>query len=375
MIIPLLFAAVMKWYESYDSGVTAVRAKNYAAAAQALNAAIAEVPAESGAARAGNTIITYTPHFWLGIARYNLGDLDGALREFKTSEDQGVVQNTPYYAQLREWVARANGEKQRRAENAASDSKREANAAVGKALSAQTDAVGAGADRSDAYRAAQRKLTEALDTNAKAGTDVHAYKRAADLAAQARDLFAGAAAEAKREKAEKASRPPVPKPQPAPAPKTIEIAVPFEPAPMPQPVVVPPPAPAPVPAPVPQPIVESKASVDARIAAQNEHRKQIEAKAKPAVDLRSPLESAYRAYAAGDVAKADALLSQILATNASAEAYLLRGCARYTQATLSRGTLDAATEDFRAALKMNNALRLDRSAFSPKLVAYFEQLR
>ena len=69
------------------------------------------------------------------------------------------------------------------------------------------------------------------------------------------------------------------------------------------------------------------------------------------------------------------LLSQVLATNASAEAYLLRGCARYTEAMLTRGKLDAATEDFRAALELNPALRLDRSAFSPKLVAFFDQLR
>src|SRR5207244_1687619 len=112
------------------------------------------MPSESGAARARNEIITYTPHFWLGIAKFNLGDLDGALREWKTSEEQGVVQNTPYYAQLREWVARANTEKQRRSENAAADGKREANAVVGKALSAQTDAVATGADHRDAYRAA-----------------------------------------------------------------------------------------------------------------------------------------------------------------------------------------------------------------------------
>jgi hypothetical protein len=388
-LVLLLFVALPafgaeKWFEAYNRGVNAVRSKNYQAAADALGGALAEMPAESGAARAGNTIITYTPHFWLGIARFNLGDLDGALREFKTSEEQGVVQNTPYYAQLREWVARANTEKQRRSENAAADSKREANAAVGRALSAQTDAVGAGADRTDAYRAAQRKLTEALDTNAKAGTDIHAYKRAADLAAQARDLFAGAAAEAKREKA---ARPPAVKPQP----KTIEIAVPFEP----------PPQPVPVPVPEPQPVIESDASVTARIAAQNERRKQIEEKTKPAdvgrvlnpsVAAERPpsaadglrtrptlaLESAYRAFAAGDVRKSDELLSHILAANASAEAYLLRGCARYTQAMLSRtpeALLSAAAEDFRAALRLNRALRLDRGAFSPKLVAYFDQVR
>ena len=340
-MIALVLFAVMKWYESYDLGVSAVRAKNYQAGADALNAALAEMPNEIAAARAGKTIITYTPHFWLGMAKFNLGDVDAALREFKTSEEQGVVQNTLYYAQLREWVARANAEKQRRAENAAG-SKREANAAVGRALSAQTDAVAAGADRSDAYRAAQRKLQEAIDTNA--------YKRAADLASQARELFAGAAAEAKKRKAER--------PRPSPVPSRAVPATP------------PPPLP-----------VESEASVEARIAAQNEHRREIEGKTKAPVsapkpvDLTAPLESAYRAFAAGDFRKTDALLSQVLATNASAEAYLLRGCARYTEAMLTRGKLDAATEDFRAALELNPALRLDRSAFSPKLVAFFDQLR
>jgi hypothetical protein len=377
MIALVIFAAVMKWYEAYSFGVNAVRAKNYQAGADALAAAIAEMPNESAAVRARNEIITYTPHFWLGIAKFNLGDLDGALREWKTSEEQGVVQNTPYYAQLRDWVARANAEKQRHAENAAAGSKREANAAVGRALSAQTDAVAAGADRTDGYRAAQRKLQEALDTNARGGTDIHAYKRAADLAAQARDLFAAAAAEAKREKASR----PVPQPQPKPQPKVIEIPVPFEPAPAPVPQP-PPPAPQPQPVAAPTP-VESESSVAARVAAQNEHRKQIETKLKPKTvevtapkpDPRAPLESAYRAFAAGDLALSEQVLTSMLAAGPNAEAYLLRGCTRYTRAVLGRGSLDAASDDFRAALKMNNALRLDRSAFSPKLVAYFESLR
>ena len=56
----------------------------------------------------------------------------------------------------------------------------------------------------------------------------------------------------------------------------------------------------------------------------------------------------------------------------------MRGCARYTRAMLSRTPdplLVAATDDFRAALQRNGALRLDRNAFSPKLVAFFEQVR
>ena len=40
MIALVVFAAVMKWYESYDAGVNAVRAKNYQAGAEALSAAL-----------------------------------------------------------------------------------------------------------------------------------------------------------------------------------------------------------------------------------------------------------------------------------------------------------------------------------------------
>lgn len=402
-------AAPEKWYEAYDRGVSAVRSKNYEAAAEALGRAVAEMPAESGAVRARNEIITYTPHFWLGIAKFNLGDLDGALREWKTSEEQGVVQNTPYYAQLRDWVARANAEKVRRSEIAASPSKREANAAVGRAVSAQMDAVAAGADRSDGYRAAQRKLREALDTNAKAGTDIRAYKRAADLAAQARELFVIAADEAKKQKA---ARPPAvarQMPPPQPQPKPIEVTVPFEPQPakvVQQPAPVPLPAPPPVPAPQPAPVVESEALVSARIAVQDYRRHLIEAHlpvseaqkldrelaGKPdekmiarvaqqvavkekELEARAHLEAAYRAFAAGNFTAAEQSLSRILDSAPIAEAYLLRGCARYTRAVLTRGSLDAASADFRAALKLNRALRLDGAAFSPKLVAYFDEVR
>src|SRR5438045_8550040 len=92
--LPAIAAAPEKWFEAYSRGVNAVRAKNYDAAADALGRAVAEMPAESGAARARNEIITYTPHFWLGIAKFNLGDVDGALREWKTPEEQGAAQNS-----------------------------------------------------------------------------------------------------------------------------------------------------------------------------------------------------------------------------------------------------------------------------------------
>ncbi|HEX2059339.1 MAG TPA: hypothetical protein VHK90_01230, partial [Thermoanaerobaculia bacterium] len=100
-----------------------------------------------------------------------------------------------------------------------------------------------------------------------------------------------------------------------------------------------------------------------------------EAAAAPqAPDLRP----AYRAFARGDLARSEQLLTNILSTQQTAEAFLLRGCARYTRAMLSRTPdplLLAATDDFRAALERDRSLRLDRNTFSPKLVTFFEQVR
>ncbi|HEX9160246.1 MAG TPA: hypothetical protein VF980_00960 [Thermoanaerobaculia bacterium] len=101
--------------------------------------------------------------------------------------------------------------------------------------------------------------------------------------------------------------------------------------------------------------------------------------AQPHVDpAHAQLQSAYQAFAAGNVDASDRALTSMLRSRPSAEAYLLRGAVRYTRAMLSRDPdpmLGAAKNDFRAALKMKKALRLNRNAFSPKLVAFFEEVR
>ena len=438
--IPL--SAAERWWESYNRGVAAVRAKSYEAGAEALQRAVAEMPVENGAARAKNEIITYVPHFWLGIARFNLSDVEGALREWKTSEDQGVVQSTPYFAQLREWEARARSERQRRSESAAGDSKRDANAAVGRAVSAQMDAVAAGADRSDGYRAAQRKLQEAMEANGKGGTEIRAYRRVAELATQARELFVNAGEDARKQRASRAPAAARQNPQPVPPPAAparrepqvateVAAAAPQVSPVLPRstsPAAAPQPAPGKTPpASLPALAVESEELVNARMALQQFRRhladlhlptdevQKLERTLKSNPDpsairgveervatrerelSRNPkskvievtssrlrgegkneLESAYRAFAAGDLAVSERQLSRMLATRESAEAYLLRGCTRYTHAMLSRdrdALLGGAASDFRSALKLNRSLKLERSSFSPKLIAYFEQLR
>ncbi len=429
-----------KWIEAYNRGVSAVRANNFQPGAQSLQKAIEEMPQENAAQRVRDQIFTYVPHFWLGIARLNLGDPDGALREWKTSEDQAAIKNTPYYAQLQELIGRANSEKQRRAQVAAMPAKQEANAAISRALSAQMDAVTAGGDRSDTYHAAQRRLREAKALSDKGGLDVRVFKHASEIAEEARDLFASAADDAKKQRA---ARPP--KSNPVPERKPIDVVIPFDEGPQPKPFVQPPPQPQPtVPAkqtsappppkadvkpkiaePPPEP--ESEALVAARVAVQQYRRRlvslniattdaqrldrqltpqsdpsairrvvdEIAAKNRdldkkaaaisskpveiPAADpMAGELESAYRAYAAGDLASSDRMLTNVLSARPSAEAYLLRGCSRYTQAMLSRNgdaLLADAASDIQAALRINRSLRLDRGTWSPKLIAFFEKVK
>jgi hypothetical protein len=442
----LLFAAKgEKWYEAYDRGVAAVRGGNHAAAAQALQAAIAEQPNENAAARGRNDAFVYVPHFWLGIAKFNLGDDEGAFKEFKQSEDQGVVQNTRYYSDLREWLSRVQAARQKATDNIATEGRRIAGAASKTAVSAQMEAVSVGGDRNDSYRAGQRKLQEARDVASKAGSDLKEYRRAAEIATQARDLFVAAADEAQKQKAARPApvqqKPVIAQATPAPVvekPKETPVAqAQVIPSPIAPPVVE---TPAPK---IVEPAPLSAAAADARVAVQQYRRKLASASSNPRGDARfrewtrtagreaekwegvvagtltdsaaktitsqvsdrerelglrvadlahaaedaAPLEAeniqpalerAWRAYVSGDLSRADELLTQILAARPSAEAFLLRACSRYAQASLARkgdALLAGANSDFRSALKINPALRLDQRNFSPKLVTYFDGVR
>ncbi|HEV8657394.1 MAG TPA: hypothetical protein VGS96_02095 [Thermoanaerobaculia bacterium] len=361
-------AAQEKWWDAYNRGVKAVNAKSYDAAVAALQKAMAEMPVENTAARTRNEIIVYVPHFWLGIAKFNLGDVDGALREWKTSEEQGAIEKTDYYSKLRDWVARAQTEKLRNARDASAESRKSADAALNRALAGQMEALSAGGDRTDTYRAANRKLQEALSVFNSAGSEIKSYERAAATAADARMLFDRAADEGKRMKAAR----PVAKPSVAPP---IAAAQPVSP-PQPEPILPvqttatveltpkkqePAPSPLSLPEPVGQKIVAAATPQPVP--------------SRP-VSVRAQLESAYRAFATGDFNASERVLTSMLSTSRSGEAYLLRGCVRYTRAMLSRTPdLESAKNDFKAALQMKRSLRLDQSAFSPKLIAFFEEVR
>jgi hypothetical protein len=382
LLVALPLFAADKWYENYDKGVAAVNGRNYKLGAELLQKAVAEMPNEGTGLRAKNSLITYVPHFWLGIAKFNLGDVDGALREWRVSEEQGVLARTDYYARMKDWVAQAQSQKQRNAQTAASGAKKAADVAISKALETQLGALSAGGDRAESYLAAQRKLTEARAQFQKAGTDVNAYKVAEQTAGQARSLFSAALEEGKKIRAARAAAPPPAKKVvvPQPAPRVVAGGAAAAPAAVvPPPVTQTPPQKLAVEAAAAPQIVPVITETEAtrQIAKQEERRKEIEAPpAKPAAP--ADLRPAYRAYARGDLSAAERLLTNIISAQPAPEAYLLRGCARYTKAMLSRkpDTLLAnATADFRAALQRDRALRLDDQAFSPKLVAFFEQVR
>jgi tetratricopeptide (TPR) repeat protein len=408
LAILLLFAlpalAADKWWDSYNRGVAAVNGGNYDVAVKLLQKSLAEQPTESTSIRAGQTIITYVPHFWLGIARLNLGDADGALREWRICEEQGAVARTAYYSKMKDWMGKAQREKQRAAHSAADGPRKSAEGAISRAMQIQGDAMSAGGDRTQSYRDAQRKLQDALTQFRQAGNDSGAYRSVSQAAEQAAQLFSAAAEEGKKAKAAAAARP-------KPAPVKPAIAKPVVIAPPAETVAVTPPK-------VVQaaPVV-SQAKVAAEVAVQDFRRKApraegeklrkrldaaktdaeydevrlavekrvaeltktveapVPAAAKPA---KADVAPAYRAYARGDLTGAEQLLTNLIVETPAAEAYLLRGCVRYTRATLSRNAgalLASANEDFKAALKRNRALRLDPRAFSPKLVASFEQVR
>ena len=438
LALPLL--AAEPWVDAYNRGVAAVNSSNYKLAAGELQKAIAEMPNEGTQVKTRAAFITYVPHFWLGIAKYNLGDIDGALREWRTSEEQGAIGKTEYYATMKNWVSRAQAEKKRLAQGAASGAKKNASDAISAAVLAQSDALSA--DRTDQYRQASRLLEDANAKYNRGGTDIAAYNEAAQMATRAASLFNAAAEEAKKQRA---ARQNVPKPAP-PKPqqqKPPEFVVPFpgneQPKPEPQTPKPEPPKPEPVKTEEPPAPVITKAKEEAETAVQRYRRNLSTAKSNPkltsyvrtvtgdAEGLRKRLSAAkadpeyqaitqiandldvalakqiadskivapvpqpvvpppavpdlrdaYRAYASGDLASAEQQLTSILDARPNGEAYLLRGCTRYTRAMLSRNPgalLREAAADFKAALQQNSAFRLDSRAFSPKLIAWFEDVR
>lgn len=87
--------------KTYEEGLQAVEAEDWTAVARLMESAIAEEPQENRRVRLyGMRFVPYLPHYYLGLARFRLGDCDGALAAWRSSEEQGEVAATEEYGSL-----------------------------------------------------------------------------------------------------------------------------------------------------------------------------------------------------------------------------------------------------------------------------------
>jgi len=192
--------AAEKWWDFYKRGLAAVQKEDWNTVSSQMQKSISLSNHEELAAKARNEVLVYVPHFWLGIARLKLGDVEGALTELQTSQTQGVIQRTQYYSDLRVWLSRAQSQKSKQTSDVSAGSRNAAKSALDRALEGQMDAMSAGADRSENFRAAQAKFQEAWSVFDKAGKDSGSYQKAAEIARQSTDMFLAAAQDSARRK-------------------------------------------------------------------------------------------------------------------------------------------------------------------------------
>jgi hypothetical protein len=235
LALPSFAAADSDWADAYRRGLQASAAENYPEAIEEFQRAIAGRPMEFiDEQHPINGIPIYLPHSFLGAAKIRFGDAEGALAEFKISEQQGVVaQHANYAEQQSRWKVWAIA-------------RIKAASALRSATEAQKRAIAAGADHTETYRKAVRALeqaTYAYETKTgDEGSYVELYQHAFGYASEGSNLFNAAIAETKTTARPMNLRPT--NPQTNPQPTTTQ----------PQPTVTPTPVmPAPVPAPVPQP--------------------------------------------------------------------------------------------------------------------------
>lgn len=429
-VLLVIFASTMTaapnsgWIDHYQQGRAAYSEGRWGDAADAMERALAENPTEQISVRVRSESISYVPHFWLGLSQLKLGETAKARASLSRSESQSVIQKTTHYTELRRALSQVEQVETKRSSNELTSLRTIADEAVAVALAAQGAATEAGATRNENYRRASTKLDDAL-AQTKGQPTAENYKQKATLARQAADLFAAAKTEIAS-----ANRPTRAPQQPAVNGPGVAQLQRAEVAPPPseltkETLTQRPQSSAPTLRILRQlselnrelrrdseafkknPVLENfvrsslrrSAAWESRLkspVAENELaviqqgmasiRKDLEvlrSASRPVVVESSPapanrrhmLETAYRELSRGRLGQAETLLTEaITADNSLAEAFMLRGCVRYTSAMLAseKAGLESALADFRTALKINPTLRLELPHFSPKLIAFFE---
>ncbi|MGA7614127.1 MAG: hypothetical protein WBX15_03000, partial [Thermoanaerobaculia bacterium] len=144
LLVAAPLVAADRWWDHYKRGLAAAQSNEWDAAKAEMQKSIALEPNENASARARNEYLVYVPHFWLGLARYKGGDVDGAIREWEISRSQGVIQKTKYFADLQAWTSRAESDRAREAVAPVTEVRKSAEGAVSAAIAAQADAMAAG---------------------------------------------------------------------------------------------------------------------------------------------------------------------------------------------------------------------------------------
>ena len=121
--------------ESFREGMSALDQNKWGVAAAAFRAALAERPAEGGRRVRiyGTWLLDYLPHYYLGVALFQLDDLEGAAAEWRESRRQGAILSTPLVADLERWESRLPRE--------AREAERETAAAAAQPAAPETDAA------------------------------------------------------------------------------------------------------------------------------------------------------------------------------------------------------------------------------------------
>jgi hypothetical protein len=93
---------------SYRQGLSAADQGDWSAVVAAMEEATAEEPnaSKSKIKHYGTRFVPYTPYYYLGLAHYNLGNCEGAVRAWETSTSQGIAKLGDVQAQLEECRAK-----------------------------------------------------------------------------------------------------------------------------------------------------------------------------------------------------------------------------------------------------------------------------
>lgn len=303
--------------ESYTKGLDAVKTGSWADVARFMEEAVADMPQANRRIRLyGMRFEPYIPHYFLGLARSQLGDCRGALRAWETSVSQGVIQeNRSEYSTLQQ---------------------------------------GRGS--------CEERLNEA------AVEEVEVVEEETAPVPQPQP----------EPPPPPEPEPPPPKPAPEPVPEPVVPAPVPEPV-LPEPEPRPPPEPEPVlpePAPAPEPVAAQPEPAPPEPAPPDPAP--VSATPSPAGPPEA-LRTAARAYFDGDYWGVLGALSgqQLEDEDVAAQALLFRAAARYALYLLGGEEEEALAEEAREEVafcrRLAPDLAPDPRAFSPRFIAFFER--